>query len=76
MVECPMNEFEKNVMKKMDVLIRLLVVNLLSDSVKQKDHILRLSSVGFHPKEIADILGTTSNTVNVTLSRARSEGLL
>ena len=36
-----------------------------------KEQILMLSKAGVAPKEIADILGTTSNTVNVTLSVAR-----
>jgi DNA-binding CsgD family transcriptional regulator len=30
-----------------------------------------LSRVGFGPKRIADLLGTTPNTVNVTLQKAK-----
>jgi DNA-directed RNA polymerase specialized sigma24 family protein len=40
----------------------------------QKDQILVLSSVGFKPKEIAELLNTTSNTVSVALSTARKAG--
>ncbi|MHA1972629.1 MAG: sigma factor-like helix-turn-helix DNA-binding protein [Candidatus Hodarchaeales archaeon] len=71
-----MSDYEKNMMKKMDWVIRLLVASVIADSSKQKDHIVKLSSVGFQPTEIAEILGTTSNSVNVALSRARSKGLI
>jgi DNA-binding CsgD family transcriptional regulator len=39
----------------------------------QKDQILALSTAGFGPKEIAELLATTSNTVNVALSTSRKE---
>ncbi len=37
----------------------------------QKEQIKTLSDVGFQPKEIAELLGTTGNTVNVALSAMR-----
>lgn len=40
----------------------------------QKDQILTLSNIGFQPKEIAELLGTTSNTVRVTLTALRKKG--
>jgi len=37
----------------------------------QKEQIKTLSDIGFQPKEIAELLGTTGNTVNVALSEMR-----
>jgi len=38
----------------------------------QENKIRTLSGAGFSPSEIANLLGTTANTVSVTLSKARS----
>ncbi len=55
--------------------VRLLTVlvtrGLPSEEQTQKDQILLLASVGMKPKEIADFLSTTPNTVSVALSTAR-----
>jgi transposase len=61
------------VSKKIDVLIRLSALNLVKDIKKQKDQIALLSDSGFQPKQIADILRTTSNTVSVALNAIRKE---
>ena len=58
---------------KLDTLIRLSALNLVKDIKKQQDQIALLSDAGFQPKELADILLTTSNTVNVSLNRIRKE---
>lgn len=59
--------------KKLDIISRLLMHNLLRDMKTQKEKIITLSSLGFRPFEIAEMLGTTMNTVNVTLSRHRTK---
>jgi DNA-binding CsgD family transcriptional regulator len=59
--------------KRLDVLIRLSALNLVREMKVQKDQIALLSDAGFQPKQIADILGTTSNTVSVALSGIRKE---
>jgi DNA-directed RNA polymerase specialized sigma24 family protein len=59
--------------KKMDRVIRLLALNLIKDMKTQKEKILTLSSFGFGPSEIAELLGTTSGTVSVALSQARKK---
>lgn len=50
------------------------IVALLSIQVKrgtlQTSLIKEMSEAGFRPKRIAEITGTTANTVRVTLSRA------
>jgi len=63
----------KELKDKLDVIIRLLALNLVKDAKTQKDKIIALSSFGFRPSQIAEILGTTSNTVRVALSKARKE---
>jgi hypothetical protein len=45
----------------------------LPKEISQTKKIEILSSVGLAPKEIAEILGTTSNTVSVTLSGIRKK---
>lgn len=57
--------------EKLDTLIKLQAAALIApmDSVKEK--ILFLSNAGLRPTLIAEIIGTTANHVNVTLSGAR-----
>ena len=61
---------------KLDKIIRLLAQGLLKDMKFQKEKILMLSSIGYRPIEIANLLGTSSNTVSVTLSEAKKEKVL
>ncbi len=60
------------VLGKLDVIIRLLVLSL-AEGKKQKEQFLLLSRAGFLPKHIAEMLGTTPNTVRVVLSHLRKE---
>lgn len=55
---------------KLDMLTRLLALNLLPGK-KQQEQIILLNRVGLQPKEIAEMLDTTPNTVRVTLSKIR-----
>lgn len=67
----------EEVFERLDLIIKLLAMNLMKDSDgTQKDQVVKLSKIGLQPKEIANILSTSSNTVRVTLSTARKEGLL
>ena len=63
----------KELKEKLDVITKLLTLNLVKDMELQKDQIIALSSFGFQPSQIADLLGTTANTVRVTLSMARKK---
>jgi hypothetical protein len=56
-------------LKKMNTLLALLVTKGNSQSEK----IEMLSRVGFTPKEIADYIGTTSNTVSVALNAMKKK---
>lgn len=51
---------------------RLLAL-LLTKDLKQSEAISELSRAGFQPRDIADVLGTTSNTVSVALSVMKSK---
>jgi hypothetical protein len=61
---------QKSILHELKIIKKLLAQNLLSGTSQTK-HISKLNSVGFQPKEIAEILGTTPNTVNVALNRLR-----
>lgn len=58
---------------KIDILIRLSALGLVRDIKAQKHQIAILSDAGFQPKQIADILGTSSNTVSVALTAIRKK---
>lgn len=64
------------VAEKLDRVLRLLAV-IAVKGMSQTDQIAILDRVGFAPKEIAEIIGTTSNTVRVglvSIRRAAAEG--
>jgi len=52
-------------------IVRLLAIQLRRDSKSQTEAIVELGRAGFAPTRIADLLGTTSNTVNVALAKER-----
>jgi len=62
--------------QKLDTLIRLQAHLAVGGLASQKEKILFLGRVGLATKEIAEILGTTTNTVSVALSNARKDGSL
>lgn len=63
--------------QKLDTLVallgRLVVGSQLPEDALQKDQIGFLGTLGLGSAEIARIVGTTSNTVNVTLSKLRAK---
>ena len=56
--------------KKLDRVLQLLAIMTVRD-MPQTAQIATLNRVGFAPKEIASVLGTTSNTVRVALVSIR-----
>lgn len=62
----------KEIVNRLDKVIRLLALSITLDK-KQNEQIEFLNGAGFKPKEIADILGTTGNTVRVALSQIRKK---
>lgn len=60
-----------DIAEKLDTLIKLQAAALISQMESSKDKIVFLSKAGLRPTLIAEIIGTTANHVNVTLSGAR-----
>jgi len=57
---------EEQALEKLDQILRILVVNT-TRGLKQREQIALLDAAGFPPKAIANLLGTSSNTVRVEL---------
>ena len=64
-------QFEK-LMKKIDLLVKLTSLSVIGNK-KFKEQVRILDALGLKPKEIAKILGKTSNQVRVTLHGLRKE---
>lgn len=60
-----------DISEKLDILIKLQAAALTAQIELSKDKIVFLSKAGLRPTLIAEIVGTTPNHVNVTLSTAR-----
>lgn len=65
-----MDENCHEVLQRLERIERLISI-LATKDLKQREQIATLSRAGFTPKEIAELVGTTSNTVSVTLAQAR-----
>jgi DNA-directed RNA polymerase specialized sigma24 family protein len=61
-------------MDAQEEIARLLAIQLRLQLGSQSEAIQELNKVGFGPSRIADLLGTTSNTVNVTIQKAKKKG--
>ena len=57
---------------KMDIIIKLLALNAV-EGKELKNQVVILSSFGFQPKQIADMLGKTPNHISVILHGLRRE---
>lgn len=66
-----MNE-NREVVERLDRIAKLLVL-WMTEEKPQVERIRLLSEVGFGPSEIAQLLGTTGNTVNVALHNLRKQ---
>jgi hypothetical protein len=64
-----LNRFEA----KLDIVIRLLALNVAVGEGTLKDRAVRLQRTGLAPKEIAELCDTTPNTVSVLLAKAKAE---
>lgn len=70
-----MTEDERHVelLARLDTLIRLQAHSLVSGGDSQGEKIFKLHRAGLTTKVIAEIVGTTANTVSVTISKANSK---
>ena len=60
-------------MDAQEEIVRLLALQIRMQFESQAEAILELSKAGFGPTRIAELLGTTPGTVNVTLARSGSQ---
>ena len=60
----------KEIIERLDKLIRVVALTGMKD-LTSTQKIALLSQAGFSPKEIAEIIGTSQNVVNVRLSEMR-----
>jgi DNA-binding CsgD family transcriptional regulator len=61
---------EEEILDELKKVTRLLSV-IATQGLSQRDQIAALARVGFTPKQTAELLGTTANTVSVYLSSIR-----
>lgn len=62
----------RRIARLMEMLVRLHLQAMRGDRT-QREMILMLDSAGCGPSEIAQLVGTTPNTVNVALSNAKKK---
>jgi DNA-binding NarL/FixJ family response regulator len=67
-------DLTSDVLQRLDTLIRLQAVSLLDRFSTQRERIQFLNRAGLPPKAIADILGTSPNSVSVALSKMKKVG--
>ncbi len=58
------------ILAKIDQILRVLAV-IATQNMKQREQIALLNRAGLQPRDIADLLGTSSNTVRVELVSLR-----
>jgi DNA-directed RNA polymerase specialized sigma24 family protein len=57
---------DQQMLEKLDQILRILVITV-TRGLKQREQITLLDGAGFSPKAIAELVGTSSNTVRVEL---------
>jgi DNA-binding CsgD family transcriptional regulator len=62
----------QEIIRRLDSLIRLMAVSVCAEKT-QRDSIEILAKAGLAPKDIAEFLGTTPNTVSVSLSAMKRQ---
>lgn len=68
-----MTNEQQAVLQELRRISRLLTVVATKEVGTKRDRISILADAGFEPKEIADLVGTTPNTVSVTLHSLRKQ---
>ena len=60
-------DYDERILHELQQIKKLLALTLINEQ-SQTDQIKALSQAGFQPKDIAELIGTTANTVRVSLS--------
>jgi DNA-binding NarL/FixJ family response regulator len=61
-------------LEELRLITRLLIWAITKDEADQKSKIIILNKIGLKPTQIAEHLGTTANTVSVTLNAIKKKG--
>lgn len=61
---------EEQILDRTDKILRILAA-IATRGLKQREQIALLDQAGLEPKDIANLLGTTGNTVRVELVKIR-----
>ena len=61
---------EEQILDRADKILRILAA-IATKGLKQREQIALLDQAGLEPKDIANLLGTTGNTVRVELMKIR-----
>lgn len=67
-----MDDHSAEILERLNQIFKMLAIVATGD-LRQRDRIALLSKVGLSPKEIAELLGTSSNTVRVELVSIRKK---
>lgn len=62
---------QDDIVRLLDELVRLQVMEVRRRASTQVEAILELRGAGLGPTRIAELLGTTANTVNVAIANAK-----
>jgi DNA-binding CsgD family transcriptional regulator len=65
-------KYYKELSEKLDTIIKLLAMQSLGDKTG-REAISLLANIGFQPRDIATMIGTTPNTVSVALSEMKKK---
>jgi len=66
------DKLKEEIIDKLDKILRVIAITS-TKTLNMTERIVVLDQCGLKPKEIADILGTTSNVVSVTLSKLKKK---
>jgi DNA-binding CsgD family transcriptional regulator len=66
------NQNDDLILAELKKITNLMLYNITKE-LSQTETINVMSKLGFQPKEIAEFLGTTGNTVRVTLARKKKK---
>jgi DNA-binding NarL/FixJ family response regulator len=67
-----MSNTNDDVIRRLDALVRLTAISMFKDK-SQKEKIAILNLAGLTPKEIAEFLDTTPNSVSVAISMMKKD---
>ena len=68
------NPVVEAISRKLDIIIGLLIKVVHPEDATEQSQVMRLTTAGLGPEEVARALGKTPNAVYLMLSRSRRKG--